>query len=88
MYRLEIYELFQTVLKSYCFNKSLLFMKRSNFSFFRCLMPHFLERNSGTFALMSSTAGKAGVPYSGAYTGSKHALHVSFLLSIFYLSIF
>ena len=34
-----------------------------------------MERNSGTFALMSSTAGKAGVPYSGSYTGSKHALH-------------
>ena len=29
---------------------------------------------------MSSTAGKAGVPYSGSYTGSKHALHVSFSL--------
>jgi len=41
----------------------------------RCIMPHFMERNSGTFALMSSTAGKAGVPYSGSYTGSKHALH-------------
>ena len=25
---------------------------------------------------MSSSAGKAGVPYSGTYTGSKHALHV------------
>ena len=24
----------------------------------RCIMPHFMERNSGTFALMSSTAGK------------------------------
>ena len=42
----------------------------------RCIMPHFLERNSGTFALMSSAAGKAGVPFSGSYTGSKHALHV------------
>merc|ERR1719431_2444530 len=41
----------------------------------RCIMPHFLNRNSGTFALMSSTAGKAGVPFSGTYTGSKHALH-------------
>ena len=34
-----------------------------------------MKRNSGTFALMSSSAGKAGVPYSGSYTGSKHALH-------------
>ena len=24
----------------------------------RCIMPHFMERNSGTFALMSSSAGK------------------------------
>ena len=24
----------------------------------RCIMPHFMERNSGTFALMSSAAGK------------------------------
>ena len=35
----------------------------------RCIMPHFMERNSGTFALMSSTAGKVlltkscGKPY-------------------------
>ena len=43
-------------------------------------MPHFTERNSGTFALMSSTAGKAGVPFSGSYTGSKHALHVIFYI--------
>ena len=42
----------------------------------RCIIPHFLDRNAGTFALMSSSAGKAGVPYSGTYTGSKHALHV------------
>merc|ERR1712156_72006 len=41
----------------------------------RCIMPHFLKRNSGIFAIMSSSAGKAGVPYSGTYTGSKHALH-------------
>ena len=41
-------------------------------------MPHFLKRNSGIFAIMSSSAGKAGVPYSGTYTGSKHALHVGY----------
>ena len=45
-------------------------------------MPHFLKRNSGIFAIMSSSAGKAGVPYSGTYTGSKHALHVGCLLHI------
>ena len=26
-------------------------------------------------AVVSSTAGKAGVPFSGTYTGSKHAVH-------------
>ena len=45
-------------------------------------MPHFLKRNSGIFAIMSSSAGKAGVPYSGTYTGSKHALHVGYFKSI------
>ena len=42
----------------------------------RCIMPHFMERNSGTFALMSSTAGKVlliksrGEPYdSNAASG-------------------
>lgn len=68
------------------------------FSFMgRCIMPHYLERNSGTFALMSSAAGKAGVPYSGSYTGSKHALHVrdalfsgwkKFLKPIFRIGVF
>ena len=29
-------------------------------------------RGSGCVALMSSSAGKAGVPFSGTYTGSKH----------------
>ena len=34
-----------------------------------------LENKSGNIAVMSSTAGKAGVPFSGTYTGSKHAIH-------------
>ncbi len=44
----------------------------------RLILPHFEARGQGSFALMSSTAGKVGVPFSGTYTGSKHALHVSF----------
>merc|ERR1712210_299196 len=40
----------------------------------RVVLPHMLERGSGCIALMSSSAGKAGVPFSGTYTGSKHAL--------------
>ena len=31
----------------------------------------------GQFAIVSSAAGKAGVPFSGSYTGSKHAINVS-----------
>jgi len=41
----------------------------------RTVLPHMLERKKGTVAVMSSTAGKAGVPFSGTYTGSKHAVH-------------
>ena len=46
----------------------------------RVVMPHFHERGEGTFAIMSSSAGKTGVPFSGTYTGSKHALHVRILV--------
>jgi len=38
----------------------------------RVVLPHMLHRGSGCVALMSSSAGKAGVPFSGTYTGSKH----------------
>ena len=37
------------------------------------LLPHHPSfRGSGCIALMSSVAGKAGAPFSGTYTGSKH----------------
>ncbi len=42
----------------------------------RLILPHFEAKGRGCFALMSSTAGKVGVPFSGTYTASKHALHV------------
>ncbi len=42
----------------------------------RLVIPHFMANGGGNFALMSSVAGKAGVPFSATYTGSKHALHV------------
>jgi len=35
----------------------------------RVVLPHMLERGSGSVSVMSSSAGKAGVPYSGTYTG-------------------
>lgn len=41
----------------------------------RTVLDHMLTNRSGTVAVMSSTAGKAGVPFSGTYTGSKHAVH-------------
>jgi len=41
----------------------------------RVVLPHMLSRKNGYIGVMSSSAGKAGVPYSGSYTGSKHALH-------------
>jgi len=41
----------------------------------RVVLPHFLDRNKGQVVVMSSAAGKMGVPGSASYTGSKHALH-------------
>jgi len=41
----------------------------------RIVLRNMLERKSGHIAVMSSSAGKAGAPFSGSYTGSKHAVH-------------
>jgi len=41
----------------------------------RTVLPHMLQRKAGRIAVMSSTAGLCGVPFSGTYTGSKHAIH-------------
>jgi len=41
----------------------------------RVVLPMMLSVGSGHIAIMSSSAGKAGAPFSGSYTGSKHALH-------------
>ena len=44
----------------------------------RLVMPHFhAQSNGGTFVIVSSLAGRFGVPFSGTYTGSKHAINVS-----------
>lgn len=44
----------------------------------RMVCSYFLEQGrSGHFAVTSSVAGKAGVPFSASYTAAKHALHVS-----------
>ncbi|XP_065574950.1 dehydrogenase/reductase SDR family member 7B-like [Artemia franciscana] len=44
----------------------------------RTVLPHFLKKQSGHLVVTSSTAGKLGVPFSGSYTATKHALHVNF----------
>ncbi|CAG2106508.1 unnamed protein product [Medioppia subpectinata] len=42
----------------------------------RIVLRYFLDNQmKGHFAVTSSTAGKLGVPNSGSYTASKHALH-------------
>jgi dehydrogenase/reductase SDR family protein 7 len=41
----------------------------------RVVLPYMTEKKGGHIAVMSSSAGKAGVPFSGSYTGSKHAVH-------------
>lgn len=41
----------------------------------RIAIDHFNKRNGGQLAVVSSLAGVIGVPFSGSYTGSKHAIH-------------
>ncbi|GHB26914.1 SDR family oxidoreductase [Mongoliitalea lutea] len=41
----------------------------------KALLPHFLERKTGQFAVVSSLVGKFGSPYRSSYAASKHALH-------------
>jgi len=42
----------------------------------RLIMPQFhSQTGGGTFVIVSSLAGRFGVPFSGTYTGSKHAIN-------------
>ena len=41
----------------------------------KALLPHFVERKSGHFVVMSSVMGKIGTPMRSAYAAAKHALH-------------
>lgn len=41
----------------------------------KAILPHFVERQSGHFVVMSSVMGKIGTPMRSAYAASKHALH-------------
>ena len=50
----------------------------------RLIMPQFhSQAGGGTFVIVSSLAGRFGVPFSGTYTGSKHAINVSCLMYYF-----
>ncbi|WP_350286040.1 SDR family oxidoreductase [uncultured Croceitalea sp.] len=39
------------------------------------LLPHFIEKQSGHYVVVSSLMGKFSSPYRSGYCGAKHALH-------------
>ncbi len=41
----------------------------------QAVLPHFVQRNSGRFVVVSSVMGKIGTPLRSAYAAAKHALH-------------
>jgi short-subunit dehydrogenase len=41
----------------------------------KAVLPSFLTRGAGHFAVVSSLVGKIGTPYRSTYAASKHALH-------------
>ena len=41
----------------------------------KALLPHFMERKSGQFAVVTSVVGKVATPVRSSYSASKHALH-------------
>jgi dehydrogenase/reductase SDR family protein 7B len=41
----------------------------------KALLPHFISRKAGHFAVISSLVGMFGSPYRSSYAASKHALH-------------
>jgi short-subunit dehydrogenase len=41
----------------------------------KALLPHFIEKNSGHFVVITSIVGKIGTPLRSTYAASKHALH-------------
>ena len=41
----------------------------------KAILPHFIERHSGHFAVVTSLVGKFGSPLRSGYAASKHALH-------------
>ena len=41
----------------------------------KALLPHFVEKKSGHFVVVTSIVGKIGTPLRSSYAASKHALH-------------
>lgn len=41
----------------------------------KAILPHFIHRKSGHFAVVTSLVGKFASPYRSSYAASKHALH-------------
>jgi len=41
----------------------------------KALLPYFIKRKKGHFAVVTSVMGKFGSPYRSGYCGAKHALH-------------
>jgi short-subunit dehydrogenase len=41
----------------------------------KALLPHFIERSSGRYVVVTSVTGKIGTPLRSSYAASKHALH-------------
>lgn len=42
----------------------------------RVALEYFNKRREGHVVVVSSLAGRIGAPFSGTYTGAKHAIHV------------
>jgi len=47
----------------------------SNVALSKALLPHFINNQTGYFAVVTSLMGKFSSPYRSSYCGAKHALH-------------
>jgi len=47
----------------------------ANVALAKAILPHFIQNQSGYFAVVTSLMGKFGSPYRSGYCGAKHALH-------------
>ncbi len=47
----------------------------ANVALSKAILPHFISKQQGHFAVVTSLMGKFGSPYRSGYCGAKHALH-------------